>query len=331
MKTKGEQLKTKQQEIETSVKTGEKKRENELTSQRLREIQLYSKIEENLIKSVESDDNITTELNMTKNQILDILKHDVTTAKERESNMTKASNAKLLIVNKDIDNEKKKLDKERKRITLLVASAKRSREELAAARREIDVTIEQVSIATKISIKAIRAETDLGLELLEAEVARQSVALKVEIEAVKTRVLSLETAKRTGEIVYSLTGSCPGGSIEIKGQEIDQYDDLLRLTQNFTLPDLRGRFIRNSSESRLVLTEQGDATATNGLRLTSGGAHLHHHYQSYGIHEGSSLAGVARFNEVSKKTYYAGNHTHSIYGDAETRPANTALTMCIFY
>lgn len=111
------------------------------------------------------------------------------------------------------------------------------------------------------------------------------------------------------------------------------------------LPDLRGMFIRGAGTHGSAIdgftptgtlgTEQGDATAVNGLATVINGNHRHGLLRS-----GSNIAESGgeigqEFNGFDEpeiyQTKYAGSHTHGLTGDTETRPANVALTYIIKY
>lgn len=116
----------------------------------------------------------------------------------------------------------------------------------------------------------------------------------------------------------------------------------------FNLPDFRGRFARYmdnmgtpagaaSRDTGRVLgaTAQTQTTAKNGLTTVSAGAHAH------GVNARPATTGGAFFDGVTNTasgtsflssvlvTDSQGAHTHTIAGDAETRPINLACNRII--
>jgi len=127
---------------------------------------------------------------------------------------------------------------------------------------------------------------------------------------------------------------------------------------NFNVPNLKGYFLRGSSDLNSVGVFQSDATAVNGLRgnTTSNGSHNHYSpylvtayqinsmYAQFGTHSGSVSSGIkypvgfSKYEWNSGGTKYAytstsGNHSHNLNlnGDPETRPKNMSVNYIIKY
>ena len=118
---------------------------------------------------------------------------------------------------------------------------------------------------------------------------------------------------------------------------------------NFSVPNLRGYFLRGSSDLNSVGIFQSDATAVNGLSATSGQAGAHNHKSGIpmaGTYD-SSIYGktsssitklapnkIGYYNPIFQyNTSTDGAHAHSISlsGDTETRPKNMSVNYIIKY
>ena len=111
---------------------------------------------------------------------------------------------------------------------------------------------------------------------------------------------------------------------------------------NFNVPNLKGYFLRGSSDLNSVGTFQSDATAVNGLSASSSSAGEHSHrvgldmYGSGNLSNAIAYAGSTSGRDESYSSHVmesSGNHTHSISlsGDAETRPMNMSVNYIIKY
>ena len=163
--------------------------------------------------------------------------------------------------------------------------------------------------------------------------------------------------KLIGEIFMFGAGSCPAGSFATDGTSKSRttYSALFAVIgttygsvdgSSFNLPNTQGIFVRGSGSqtigsetySATFAAKQNDATSKNGLTASSSDSG-HNHSVYYGVVGGGpdKLQGGATgafggpLNAGSIGTGYANISTTIGAGDAETRPANIALTYCIQY
>jgi phage-related tail fiber protein len=160
-----------------------------------------------------------------------------------------------------------------------------------------------------------------------------------------------------GSIMYRASGSSvPDGFLKANGASVSQsiYTDLyaeIGTTYGtgsfpgggvtFSLPDLRGEFIRGFDDGkgvdsgRVIGTAQAAGTGTPVSPFTTNTTGNHAHgYQTVNNQAASAFAAAGGGGSAvgSPSTSTAGNHSHTITGgDAETRPRNLAMIALIKY
>jgi microcystin-dependent protein len=168
-----------------------------------------------------------------------------------------------------------------------------------------------------------------------------------------------------GSVMAFATDATPVGFLPCEGQAISRttYADLFLVvgtrygngdgSSTFNVPDLRGRFVRGwdnsagndpDAGSRFAIaggasgdavgSYQNDATAVNGLATASDGSHSHDYYSSDNFSAGiypNRATNDLHASTAQHSTSTEGSHTHSLTGDAETRPINVNVAFYIRY
>lgn len=154
-----------------------------------------------------------------------------------------------------------------------------------------------------------------------------------------------------GTIIHFGGSTCPAGTIVMDGSSVlrTAYPGLFTAIgttygssdgTHFSLPNAQGLFLRGvgsqsfngKTYATTLGTSQGDSTAVNGVHdtghthgpLAPGNNYLYGSGGGTGANSGGGTNGG----------FYAGSTasaTANLSGDAETRPANLAVTMCIYY
>jgi phage-related tail fiber protein len=158
-----------------------------------------------------------------------------------------------------------------------------------------------------------------------------------------------------GSIMYRASGSSvPDGFLKANGASVSQsiYTDLyaeIGTTYGtgsfpgggvtFSLPDLRGEFIRGFDDGkgvdsgRVIGTAQSAGTGTPVSPFTTNTTGNHQH--TFTTSGGGGLTNIIAFNNAGPAAAVgssAGNHSHTVTGgDAETRPRNLAMIALIKY
>ncbi|MCP4131680.1 MAG: hypothetical protein GY754_11940 [bacterium] len=114
------------------------------------------------------------------------------------------------------------------------------------------------------------------------------------------------------------------GWVECNGRLISDPDSVYDGTN---APDLNsmGRFLRGGIASG---TLQEEATAVNGLSMSTNGAHTHnvYYHNDWDKNVGGSDSGDGVWSEVQTiQSGSAGDHDHDLDGDDETRPVNMSV------
>jgi hypothetical protein len=107
------------------------------------------------------------------------------------------------------------------------------------------------------------------------------------------------------------------------------------VTGQSVTPDLRDEFLRGASGSVALGTAYADTTALNGITMATDGAHVHDITGSgagansleFVAAEGTFLDGTDEYSNNITST--GSTHTHSLSGDAETRPQNFGVNFFI--
>jgi len=160
----------------------------------------------------------------------------------------------------------------------------------------------------------------------------------------------------SGSISYIATTTCPTGYLLANGASVSKttYASLYAVigttfgstATNFSLPDLRGYFIRSygtntdGTASGTFGAKQGDAfkSHTHTGTTNSAGAHTHSYNweKTEKVAAGSNSTDGRNGGARGQTTGSAGAHTHTVSitantdgGGTETRPDNIALTACI--
>ncbi|MCP4131678.1 MAG: tail fiber protein [bacterium] len=117
--------------------------------------------------------------------------------------------------------------------------------------------------------------------------------------------------------------SIPEGWVECNGQIITGSESIYN---NKKIPDLNGgMFLRGSSSSGAF---QEDATAVNGLKMSVTGAHTHgyNYHADWDTNMGGNPDSDGTWSNLSRiQTGSAGNHSHALSGNTETRPVNMSV------
>jgi microcystin-dependent protein len=165
-------------------------------------------------------------------------------------------------------------------------------------------------------------------------------------------VTEINNAIPPGSVIHVCTTSAPAGWLKANGADISRtaYANLFAAigttfgagdgSTTFTLPDLRGEFVRSWADGRAVDTGRAFGTFQNyttalptvtAFGTSNPGNHSHDVYNipyTSGSYEGGPYAAVD--GRATFTSSGAGSHTHSITGgDSETRPRNIALLACI--
>ena len=205
---------------------------------------------------------------------------------------------------------------------------------------EISAIDDKVSLA-RDTIKLLDEKTASAIDTLDEELQRsigdlhetlKSYATVSELEQVasttgdntqrigvlEARTDELEAkSDRTGEVFMWYGDECPAGSIPLDGRNIDEDALILAIGQD-TMPDFRNMFVRvyDPRTGRKIGSFQDDATAVNGL---SGSVFVD-------VYGSSRVAGGLSVDVG----HYATNYRDVILrGDAETRPKNKYINLCM--
>ena len=170
---------------------------------------------------------------------------------------------------------------------------------------------------------------------------------------------SIQTPMLCGMVAYFALPSAPTGWLKANGAAISRtaYANLYAKigttfgvgdgSTTFTLPDLRGEFIRGWDDGKNVDTSRSFGSAqgaamenhTHSGTTNTTGNHTHacdirtaySFNNAFGGHNGNPVSGTAY-------TKAAGNHSHTVTtgnpntgGGTETRPRNIAMLACIKY
>jgi microcystin-dependent protein len=188
-------------------------------------------------------------------------------------------------------------------------------------------------------------------EVTAAKIADGNVTLAKLVTAVQQSLLP------AGAVQAFAMNSAPAGWLAANGSNVSRstYAALFSAvgttygagdgSTTFTLPDLRGYFVRGSgtnSDGTAAGTfgaKQGDElkSHTHTGTTDSGGAHAHNYTYRFGSVFGSGFPGLDgsgnTANDTTATTTTNGNHTHTFTtvatGGAETRPKNIAMLYCI--
>jgi microcystin-dependent protein len=170
-------------------------------------------------------------------------------------------------------------------------------------------------------------------------------------------ILSFATAGApTGTIIWYAANTAPTGYLKANGANVSRttYAALFAAigttfgagngSTTFTLPDLRGEFIRGWDDGRGLdsgrsfASVQGQSYQSHSHGMDAAGNHNHSVNASLYGDGGSGSAYFINPNDgfnvnIGWSTGTAGSHTHGVQtsGGTETRPRNIALLACIKY
>lgn len=146
----------------------------------------------------------------------------------------------------------------------------------------------------------------------------------------------------TGALLYFAASTAPTGFIKANGASLDTttYADLFAIVgytyggsgASFTLPDLRGEFMRGWDDARGI--DSGRAFGSAQTDVIKAHNHLG---GSYGIHDSKPPAygGVYIYSQNPLGRWVGSNSMYQAWtstdGGSETRPRNVALLACIKY
>jgi microcystin-dependent protein len=158
-----------------------------------------------------------------------------------------------------------------------------------------------------------------------------------------------------GAVFFFAAASTPAGFLECNGAAVSRttYAALFAVvgttygagdgSSTFTLPDLRGEFIRGADNGRGVDTGRAVGSTQSSQNLShnhggssgSGGSHNHtidSTIENPGSGTSRPFVGQS-YSQTSASTGTAPDHTHSISSDGgtESRPRNVAMRPCIKY
>lgn len=192
-------------------------------------------------------------------------------------------------------------------------------------------------------------------ELTSKEVARDN--LEVYDKSYIDGILSGINGVPTGTVISFPSSSVPDGFIKCNGATLPEstYPELFLIigrtyggssvSSTFSVPDLRGEFIRgwddgrNVDSGRAIGSYQSDMLGSHNHSGSTNAAGNHRHgvptadvdaNNSYGKFDPATTG-----SKPDTYTSYAGNHSHSLSinysGGSETRPRNIAMMYCIKY
>ena len=189
------------------------------------------------------------------------------------------------------------------------------------------------------------------------------VEIGLAISSTTIKINVREDLTPAGTIMAYTLGTKPNGTLIANGGNVSRiaYARLFDVwgttygagdgSTTFGTPNFEGEFLRGLDSSRTIGDVQADATAVNGLATVIDG--LHHHLMfdetlGVGYTPPTSTSNVTHSspqgNDYSYsmsqspyptsppelgRTNTAGDHTHSLTGDTETRPANKSVLYCI--
>jgi microcystin-dependent protein len=197
------------------------------------------------------------------------------------------------------------------------------------------------------------------------EPSEYPVVLGTAVSATRLNINIQEDRTPAGTIMAYSVSEKPNGTIIAAGADISRttharlfgvwgttYGDGDGAT-TFGTPNFEGEFLRGLDSSRTIGDTQADATAVNGLATVTAGNHRHQMFQPDAVQDseftspngtgsvGSLFLGTGNSAYSITESAYpgsapsvgptgsAGDHTHSLTGDTETRPANKAVLYCI--
>ena len=189
------------------------------------------------------------------------------------------------------------------------------------------------------------------------------ITIGTAVSATRLNISIQEDKTTVGSIMAYTLGTKPNGTLLADGTLVSRtaHARLFGIigttygagdgSTTFGTPNFEGEFLRGLDSSRTIGDVQADATAVNGLATVIDG--LHHHLMfdetlGVGYTPPTSTSNVTHSspqgNDYSYsmsqspyptsppelgRTNTAGDHTHSLTGDTETRPANKSVLYCI--
>ena len=198
---------------------------------------------------------------------------------------------------------------------------------------EIRESLAQFRAEADVAHTLIREQTDTAIDSIETATQASLALVQSEANATNIRITKLEKYVNARAVPDFMIGTflkdCPAGWVALDGHDIpDEESFSVLYFEDSNYPDLRGRYMMMKDDSTDLLQKLRNTTAVNGLHMGWGGIHNQQKYGQTSIHEGSSLAGLTRFNSVLYATYTTGNHYHSLYGDPKTRPDTIVVNKC---
>jgi microcystin-dependent protein len=201
--------------------------------------------------------------------------------------------------------------------------------------------------SSELANSAVATANIANLAVTTAKIADGNVTLAKLVAAVQ------EALVPAGAVQAFAMNSAPSGWLSANGSNVSRsvYANLFAAigttygagngSTTFTLPDLRGYFVRGTGTN-------SDGTAAGGFgqklpdtlkshthtgTTASAGNHNHTINGNVIVGGGTGVGGSGTGQSASRDTTFAGAHTHSITtnatGDAETRPKNIPMLYCI--
>ena len=191
------------------------------------------------------------------------------------------------------------------------------------------------------------------------------ITIGTAVSATRLNISIQEDKTTVGSIMAYTLGTKPNGTLLADGTLVSRtaHARLFGIigttygagdgSTTFGLPDFEGEFLRGLDSTRTIGDTQADATAVNGLATVTAGSHHHQMFQPDAVqdHEftpptdtgsiGSLFYGDGDSAYSITESAYptsapsvgptgsAGDHTHALTGDTETRPANKSVLYCI--
>lgn len=204
------------------------------------------------------------------------------------------------------------------------------------------------------------ASADGALTALGGTTTGKAVFTAADVAAALTALGLTNASVPAGQVGYFYRAAAPAGWLAANGAAVSRttYAGLWAAmgspntgdgSTTFTLPDLRGEFIRGLDSSRGVDTGRALGTAqaaafvdhTHTGTTSSAGSHTHTYLDATGQGAGAAVGlnysgGGSQFSYRPASTDAGGAHSHTVTtggasagGGTETRPRNVAMLACI--